>query len=101
MQLSMPVFPTPFYETMMMLVVFGVLWALRKRLQAPGLLFFAYLALIAAERFLIEKIRVNVHHDVMGIRMSQAEIISVLLLLISLAGSIYVWRRYQANPGKG
>ncbi len=95
MQLSLPVFPTPFYETMMMLVVFGILWALRKRLKVPGLLFFIYLALIAVERFIIEKIRVNVHHDVLGMRMSQAEIISLGLMAVSIGGAIFVWRRYQ------
>ena len=97
MQLSMPVFPTPFYEILMMLLIFGILWVLRKPLKVPGLLFFVYLALIAVERFLIEKIRVNVHHDVFGMRMSQAEIISVGLLLISLIGSIYVIWRYRSG----
>lgn len=95
MQLSMPVYPTPFYETMMMLVVFGILWALRTRIKVPGLLFFVYLALIAVERFLIEKIRVNVHHDVLGMRMSQAEIISVGLMAVSIAGALFVWLRYR------
>jgi len=93
MQLSMPVYPTPFYEVVMMLIVFGILWALRKPLKTPGMLFFIYLALIAIERFLIEKIRVNVHHDVLGMRMSQAEIISLGLLAISVLGAIYVWWR--------
>lgn len=97
MQLSMPVFPTPFYETMMMLLVFGILWALRKRLKVPGMLFFVYLGLIAIERFLIEKIRVNVHHDVLGMRLSQAELISIGLMLVSLAGAVFVWRRYNAS----
>ncbi|MEZ4941637.1 MAG: prolipoprotein diacylglyceryl transferase [Saprospiraceae bacterium] len=97
MQLSMPVYPTPFYEVVMMLLIFGILWVLRKPLKAPGLLFFIYLALIAVERFLIEKIRVNVHHDVFGMRMSQAEIISVGLLLVSVIGSIYVVRRYKSG----
>ncbi|TNE60464.1 MAG: diacylglyceryl transferase, partial [Bacteroidetes bacterium] len=95
MELSMPVFPTPFYETLMMLVVFGILWALRKQLKVPGLLWFIYLALIAVERFLIEKIRVNVQHDVFGMRMSQAEIISVCLLLLSAVGALVVWQRYK------
>lgn len=98
MQLSMPVFPTPVYETLMMVVIFGILWSLRKRLKAPGMLFFIYLGFVAVERFLIEKIRVNVHHDVLGIRMSQAEIISVVLFLICLAGCSYTWRRYKQIP---
>lgn len=95
-QLSEPVYPTPFYEIMMMLVVFGILWALRKRIRIPGMLFFIYLALIAVERFLIEKIRVNVVHNVLGIQLTQAEIISILLFLVSIAGAVYVWRRDRA-----
>jgi phosphatidylglycerol---prolipoprotein diacylglyceryl transferase len=93
MQLSEPVFPTPFYETLMMLAVFGVLWALRKRIKIHGMLFFIYIGLIAVERFAIEKIRVNVHHDVLGMKLSQAEIISILLFLISVAGAVFVWRK--------
>jgi len=92
-QLSEPVFPTPFYEIMMMLVVFGILWALRKRIKIPGMLFFIYLGLIAIERFLIEKIRVNVIHDVFGFNLSQAEIISICLFLVSIAGCVFLWRR--------
>lgn len=99
MQLSMPVFPTPFYETLMMLLVFGIIWALRKRLKAPGVLFFLYLGLIAIERFLIEKIRVNVHWDVMGMRMSQAEIISVGFMLVSVVGGFLMWRKYRNASG--
>ncbi|MCW5920865.1 MAG: prolipoprotein diacylglyceryl transferase [Saprospiraceae bacterium] len=93
MQLAQPVFPTPFYETMMMVVVFGILWALRKRIQIPGMLFFIYLALIAIERFLIEKIRVNVVHKVLGMELTQAEIISIVLFLVSVGGMVYVWRK--------
>jgi len=93
LQLSQPVFPTPFYEIIMMVVVFGILWSLRKHIKVPGLLFFIYLGLIAIERFLIEKIRVNVVHDVLGFHMSQAEIIAVALFVISIVGGIWTWQR--------
>lgn len=96
MQLAQPVYPTPFYETLMMAVVFAILWSLRKRITIPGMLFFIYLALIAIERFLIEKIRVNVVHKVMGVQLTQAEIISIVLFLISVAGGIYVWKTNKA-----
>ncbi|MCB0527304.1 MAG: prolipoprotein diacylglyceryl transferase [Saprospiraceae bacterium] len=96
-QLSEPVYPTPFYEIMMMIVIFGILWALRKRIKVPGMLFFIYLALIAVERSLIEKIRVNVIHNVLGMQLTQAEIISFLLLVISVAGGVYVWRRHKKS----
>jgi phosphatidylglycerol---prolipoprotein diacylglyceryl transferase len=93
MQLIQPVFPTPLYEIMMMLVVFGILWALRKRVKITGMLFFIYLALIAVERFVIEKIRVNVVHDVFGAKLTQAEIISIGLFVAAIAGSVYLWRK--------
>ncbi|MEO6036780.1 MAG: prolipoprotein diacylglyceryl transferase family protein, partial [Saprospiraceae bacterium] len=95
LQLSQPVFPTPFYEVVMMIGVFGILWALRKRISPPGLLFFIYIGLIAIERFAIEKIRVNVHHNVLGIQMSQAEIIAVSLFIISVVGGIWTWQRVK------
>ena len=76
----------------MMIVVFGIIWALRKRIKPVGMIFFIYLALIAIERFIIEKIRVNVVHDVMGMQLTQAEIISILLFCVSLGGMVYVGR---------
>jgi Prolipoprotein diacylglyceryltransferase len=82
--------PTPFYETLMMCAVFGILWALRKKIKTVGMIFFIYLGLIAVERFAIEKIRVNVVHDVMGAQLTQAEIISIALFCVSLGGMAYV-----------
>jgi len=99
LQLAQPVYPTPFYEVMMMAAVFGILWTLRKRVKITGMLFFIYLALIAVERFCIEKIRVNVSHDVFGISLTQAEIISILLFIVSIAGMIYVARKGRSVPG--
>jgi prolipoprotein diacylglyceryl transferase len=96
-QLSQPVYPTPLYEILMMAVVIGILWMLRKRIKIQGMLFYVYLALIAIERFIIEKIRVNVSHDILGIKMTQAEVISVLLFLIAAVGAGYLWRKEQAN----
>lgn len=93
MQLSEPVYPTPFYEVLMMTVVLGILWTLRKRVKITGMLFFIYLAFIAIERFVIEKIRVNVVHDVLGMKLTQAEIISIVLFIISVTGMVYVWKK--------
>lgn len=99
LQLAEPVFPTPFYETMMMLAVFLILWALRKRIKVPGLLFFIYIGLIAIERFFIEKIRVNVRHDVFGYQLSQAEIISLMLFLTAIVGGLFVYRKHKHLAG--
>jgi prolipoprotein diacylglyceryl transferase len=93
MQLSQPVFPTPFYEVLMMAGVFAILWSLRKRIKVTGMLFFLYLSLIAVERFAIEKIRVNVVHDVLGMKLTQAEIIAVALFVVSVTGSAVLWAK--------
>ena len=58
--------------------LFFVLWALRKRLQPAGMIFFLFLFLNGLERFFIEKIRVNV--KVLG-NITQAEIIATLLMI--------------------
>ncbi|MDA9563611.1 prolipoprotein diacylglyceryl transferase [Flavobacteriales bacterium] len=92
-ELANPVWPTPFYETIMCFILFGVLWKLRKLALAPGVLFSIYLIMNGAERFLIEKIRVNVE-VFPGI--TQAEIISSILILL---GGIGVWY-FNKNQGK-
>ena len=48
-------------------------------------MFGAYLMFNGAERFLIEKIRVNNKFDWMGIEATQAEVIAVLFFLLSEA----------------
>jgi len=80
-QLPIPVFPTPFYETLVCLGLFFVLWSLRKRLKVPGALFAVYLILNGIERFFIEKIRVNTTYSIFGFHPTQAEIISSLLVI--------------------
>jgi len=84
------VFPTPLYETMACLLLFGVLWMLRKRLKPAGSIFFLFLFLNGLERFFIEKIRVNVH--VLG-NITQAEIISSALMIAGIGGLIWLRRR--------
>lgn len=96
-ELEQTVYPTPFYETLMMLVIFGILWSLRKRLKTPGMIWFIYLILIGIERFVIEKIRVNVRHDVLGIVLTQAEIIAIGLVLVGVVGLVWVARRKEAT----
>lgn len=83
-QLAEPVFPTPIYETTISLIIFSVLWSIRKKLKVPGSLFAIYLMFNGAERFLIEKIRVNNIFDFLGMKVTQAEVISTLIFIIGL-----------------
>jgi prolipoprotein diacylglyceryltransferase len=97
-QLPIPVFPTPFYETITCLILFLVLWYFRKRLAIPGTLFALYLILNGIERFFIEKIRVNTKYDIFGFRPTQAELISAGLVLSGIAIWVSLNRRKEQKP---
>jgi prolipoprotein diacylglyceryltransferase len=83
-QLPLPVFPTPFYETLMGLALFVFLWSIRSKVRQPGMMFGIYLMVNGAERFLIEKIRVNTTYTIMGFHPTQAELIATLLFITGL-----------------
>jgi phosphatidylglycerol:prolipoprotein diacylglycerol transferase len=87
--LPLPVFPTPFYEIIIGLLLFAVLMLIRKKIKITGGLFGIYLILNGVERFFIEKIRVNTKYDVFGFHPSQAEIISSLLVIAGLTLCIF------------
>lgn len=76
-----PVFPTPFYETLICLGLFIFIWSVRKKFKVPGTLFAVYLVVNGLERFFIEKIRVNTTYSIMGFHPTQAEIISAGLVI--------------------
>jgi prolipoprotein diacylglyceryltransferase len=80
-QLPVPVFPTPFYETVCSFFLFLLLWSLRKKMKAPGTLFGIYLVVNGIERFLVEQIRVNTTYTIFGFHPTQAEIIAVCLVI--------------------
>jgi phosphatidylglycerol---prolipoprotein diacylglyceryl transferase len=92
-RLADPVYPTPFYETIASFAIARFLWIMRKRLTVPGMLFFIYLMLNGLQRFLIEKIRVNVKYEWMPFQPTQAEIIAVILFLIGVGGVIWLKRK--------
>lgn len=81
--LPLPVFPTPLYEIIMSVLLFALLWSLRKKITYPGKLFGLYLIVNGAERFLIEQIRVNTKYDIL-FHPSQAELIAVILMIVGL-----------------
>ena len=90
-QLSEGVFPTPIYETFFGIIIFIILWSLRKRITIPGILFFIYVFLNGIERFFIEKIRTNPDINLLGMKATQAEYVAALLIIIGLAGIVYLY----------
>lgn len=90
-----PVFPTPVYETTMAVLIFLVLWYLRKKLFIPGVLFGIYMIFNGIERFLIESIRVNSKFNFLGIDMTQAQLISTCMII---GGAIMIFVLWKKRP---
>lgn len=92
-ELPLAVYPTSFYEFLICLVLFAILWILRKQIKTPGSLFCIYLILNGVERFFIELIRVNAKYHLGDLSFTQAELISTIMVLSGIAGLIYTGRK--------
>lgn len=95
-ELPFAVYPTPLYEIIVCLILFSVLWLLRTKIKIPGQLFALYLFFNGIERFMIEKIRVNTKYDIV-FNPTQAELISVVLILAGITLFIYSRKKYVKN----
>jgi phosphatidylglycerol:prolipoprotein diacylglycerol transferase len=80
--LPVSVFPTPIYEMIVCVLLFFVLWQLRHKFTRPLQMFGTYLIMVGVERFMVELVRVNYKYDWGFVHPSQAEILSVVLVLI-------------------
>ncbi len=74
--------PAPVYETILYLAVFAVLWSMRRRVQAEGRIFYLYLVLAGASRFLVEFVRVN-PRVVLGL--TEAQIVAAVMIVLGTA----------------
>jgi phosphatidylglycerol---prolipoprotein diacylglyceryl transferase len=84
------VHPTPIYEFIQALIVFGILWPLRKKGYPDGTMFWLYLILSGVMRFVVEFWRVN---PAIALGLTEAQWFSVILFI---AGC---WLLYM-QPGK-
>lgn len=96
--LPVPVYPTSFYEFIAGLALFGILWALRKKIRIAGMLFSIYIILSGVERFTIELIRVNSKYNAFGISFTQAEMISVFMVIAGIVGIFWSLNYAKKNP---
>jgi prolipoprotein diacylglyceryltransferase len=95
--LPVGVYPTPLYEIIVCGLFFIILMAIRNKVTTPGVIFGIYLIMNGAERFFVEKIRVNTKYDIFGFHPTQAEIIASLLVI---GGAILIWYARKTNPAK-
>jgi phosphatidylglycerol:prolipoprotein diacylglycerol transferase len=80
-----PVYPTSFYESVVCILLFLFLWRIRDKIKFPGMMFGIYMILAGVERFFIELIRVNTLYNIGGLKFTQAELISVFMVIGGIA----------------
>jgi phosphatidylglycerol:prolipoprotein diacylglycerol transferase len=82
------VHPAPLYELLAYTLIFAVLWLIRKRPYPDGTIFWLYLILAPAARFLIEFVRIN-PPGFLGL--TQSQFISLGLMTIG------AWKLFSAR----
>ena len=92
---GIPLHPTQIYFLVWNLVVFAVLWRIHARLKPPGALFILYLCLYAAGDFGLRFFRVN---EPFLLGLQQGQIISLVILLVTLPLFVVKVRRYRQGP---
>jgi phosphatidylglycerol---prolipoprotein diacylglyceryl transferase len=80
------VHPTQLYEFVQSLIVFAILWWVRKRSHPPGVIFYLYLILAGSMRFIVEFWRVN---PVVGTGLTEYQWMSAILIAIGIFSTIW------------
>lgn len=91
--LNPKVYPTPLYEIIFSLLALAILWFNRHKFKIPGVIFFTYMIINGIERYFIETIRVNDRYKLFGLDWSQAQYISIIFILIGIAGIIFLFKK--------
>ncbi len=100
-QLIHAAYPTPLYELLMCTTIFIILWSIRKKVTyKPGMIFTIFMILIGIQRFAIEQWRDLSGRDTygfLGMQFRQSELISMLMVTLGVAGTVYLWRKYKGQ----
>ena len=91
------VHPTQLYEVGMSLIIFAIIWPLRKKIRPDGALFSIYIALAGVERFIVEIFRAK--DDRFIGPLTVAQLISLALVVAGVAGAMYLMRSRGGGGG--
>ena len=91
---SLPIHPVQLYETLGLLVIFAVLRMVYRRGPRTGTVMLGYLAGYGALRFLVEFLRADSGHPLLGLTASQG--VAAAMLAVGLAGLL--WLRVAPAP---
>jgi phosphatidylglycerol:prolipoprotein diacylglycerol transferase len=88
------VHPTPIYEFILSVLLFFLLWSLRKKVKPAGFLFMLYMITYGAMRFTVEFIRLN-PRVLLGL--SEAQLLSIVMILFGGVGILLLRRTTQTR----
>jgi len=86
------VHPTPIYEFILSLLLFLLLWGIRKKIRLNGNLFMLYLITYGCMRFIVEYIRLN-PRILFGL--TEAQLLSIVIIIFGGAGILILRRTNQ------
>lgn len=89
--LQKDVFPTSFYEFIVAILFCVILVYAFKRNKKKGLVFSSMLIFMGVERFFIEFIRINEKYNFLNNILSQAQIISIFLVIFGVLLTIFLF----------
>jgi phosphatidylglycerol:prolipoprotein diacylglycerol transferase len=95
-QLGVYYVPTPVFEIVMNLAIFGVLWKLRTRRLPDGALFLIYLLLYSTGRFVITFWS---SYQTVALGLNQAQLISIAGLALGLPALAYLLVQQRPRHG--
>ena len=95
--LEHPVYPTSFYDFVTCMGIFFLLWFLRKKIRIPGLIFAVFVFVAGVQRLLMEQIRVNNRFTLWGIEFTQAELISVAMIVFGVVSFALFYRKEKKS----
>lgn len=92
---TIPVHPTPIYEFLMAVVLFIILWKMRKHITQNGVLFMWYLIFAGSARFLVEFLRLNPR---LLFGLSEAQLISIVIIGLGIFGLQHLLQKKETIP---
>lgn len=84
------VHPTPIYEAVLYVAIFAFLWSIRKRTSVEGRIFYLFLILAGAARFLVEFWRIN-PRVLWG--MTEYQLFSILMMVVGTGAYLFTLNR--------
>jgi phosphatidylglycerol:prolipoprotein diacylglycerol transferase len=84
--------PTPIYEALLCVAIFGFLWSIRKKVRLAGELLYLYLILAGAARFMVEFVRIN-PRVLWGL--TEAQLISLVMVGAGIIAYLSSWQRAE------